>query len=343
MRVLVVTDAWYPQVNGVVRTLDTVTTILRRQGHDVRLLTPQSFTTLPCPTYPEIRLSLFPGRHVGDILEEYDADAIHIATEGPLGIAARRICLRRGLAFTTSFHTRFPEYVHARFGLPVDWIYAWLRRFHNAGAGVMVATETLYRELAARGFENILIWTRGVDTELFRPRDKSFLDHLPRPIWLNVGRVAIEKNIEAFLALELEGTKLIVGDGPQLTELARKYPAAHFAGAKHGEELARYYAASDVFVFPSLTDTFGLVVLEALASGVPVAAFPVAAPTDVIGRSETGALDKDLGRACRAALEISPERCVAYGRRFSWEACAGQFLKNLHPLMLPAPALVAGD
>jgi len=343
VQVLVVTDAWYPQVNGVVRTLDTIATILRRQGHPVHLLTPQGFATLPCPTYPEIRLSLFPSRRVAEVLDKYAAGAIHIATEGPLGIAARRICLRRGLPFTTSFHTRFPEYVNARFHIPVGWLYAWLRRFHNSGVGVMVATATLHRELAERGFENIRTWTRGVDTHLFRPRDKSFLDHLPRPIWLNVGRVAPEKNIEAFLSLELEGTKLVVGDGPQLAELRNKYPRVHFVGAKRGEELALFYGASDVFVFPSRTDTFGLVILEALASGLPVAALPVPGPLDVIGDSRTGALDEDLAKACREALEIAPERCVAYAQQFSWEACAHQFLENLYPAAEGELALAAGD
>jgi glycosyltransferase involved in cell wall biosynthesis len=341
--VLVVTDAWYPQVNGVVRTLDAIATTLRGQGHVVRLLTPQGFATLPCPTYPEIRLSLFPGRRVAQILDENAAGAIHIATEGPLGMAARRICLRRGLPFTTSFHTRFPEYVNARFRVPVGWLYAWLRRFHNSGAGVMVATATLHRELTARGFENIRTWTRGVDTHLFHPRDKSFLDHLPRPIWLNVGRVAVEKNVEAFLSLELEGTKLVVGDGPQLAALRKKYPRVHFVGAKRGEELARHFGASDVFVFPSRTDTFGLVILEALASGLPVAALPVPGPLDVIGDSRTGVLDEDLATACREALEIPPERCIAYARKFSWEACARQFVENLYPAIRGDLALATGD
>jgi glycosyltransferase involved in cell wall biosynthesis len=341
MRVLLVTDAWYPQVNGVVRTLETVTTILRRQGHEVHLLTPQGFVTLPCPTYPEIRLALFPGRKVSEMLDRFGAEAIHIATEGPLGIAARRLCLARGLRFTTSFHTRFPEYVEARFRVPPGPLYAWLRRFHNAGAGVMVATARLRRELAARGFNNLLAWTRGVDTALFRPRDKSFLDHLPRPIWLNVGRLAVEKNIEAFLSLPLDGTKLVVGDGPQLDSLKRKYPAAVFVGAKRGEELASHYAASDVLVFPSRTDTFGLVMLEALASGIPVAAFPVPGPLDVIDDSGTGALDEDLLAACYTALTIPAARCVAYAQRFSWEACAHQFLDNLRPLTRTPVALAA--
>lgn len=330
MRILLVTDAWYPQMNGVVRTLETVTALLREGGHEVRLVSPQAFRTLPCPTYPEIRLSLLPGRRIAALIDAMAPDAIHIATEGPLGLAARRECLKRGLAFTTSFHTRFPEYVQARFRLPSDWLYGWLRRFHNAGAGIMVATPTLQRELAARGFARLLPWSRGVDTALFRPGDKDFLT-LHRPVWLYVGRVAVEKNLEAFLALPLAGSKLVVGDGPQLPELARRHPEVHFVGAKAGEALARYYAASDVFVFPSRTDTFGLVLLEALASGLPVAAYPVPGPLDVIDDSGTGALDENLARACQRALEIPPERCVAYARRFSWPACARQFLGHLRP------------
>ena len=342
MRVLVVSDAWYPQVNGVVRTLEVIARLLRGGGHSIELLTPERFLTLPCPSYPEIRLSMFPRRRVAAAFAAFDAEAVHIATEGPLGIAARRHCLARGHGFTTSFHTRFPEYVNARFRVPSDWLYAWLRRFHNAGTGIMVATASVRRDLAARGFRNILPWTRGVDTTLFRPRERSFLAHLERPIWLTVGRVAIEKNIPAFLELPLPGTKLVVGDGPLLPELKRTYPAAVFVGAKGGEELARHYAASDVFVFPSRTDTFGLVLLEAAACGLPVAAFPVAGPLDVIGGSGAGALDADLEAACRRALAIPAESCTAFARRFSWEACAEQFLDNLRPLSPPSLAGTAG-
>ena len=345
MRILIVSDAWYPQVNGVVRTLEIISHLLRQRGHAVELLTPERFLTLPCPSYPEIRLSMFPRRRLAAAFLAFGAEAVHIATEGPLGFAARRLCLARGHGFTTSFHTRFPEYVEARLGLPSAWLYAWLRRFHNAGTGIMVATASVGRELAARGFRNILPWTRGVDTTLFRPRKEDFLRDLPRPIWLSVGRVAVEKNLPAFLELPLPGTKLVVGDGPLLPELKRRYPEAVFAGAKSGDELARHYAASDVFVFPSRTDTFGLVLLEALASGLPIAAFPVAGPLDVIGGSETGALDDDLALACRRALAISGELCRSYAQRFSWETCAEQFVLNLRPLERapsPLPAFVTG-
>ncbi len=255
---------------------------------------------------------------------------VHIATEGPLGLAARRYCLELGVPFTTAFHTKFPEYLNARIHMPVNWTYKVMRWFHRPSSAVMVATETVERELAQRGFKNIKRWGRGVDTALFRPRDKSFLD-LPRPIALYVGRVAVEKNIEAFLALDRPGTKIIVGDGPQLRQFAKKYPQVVFAGARHGEDLARHYAAADVFVFPSLTDTFGLVLLEALACGVPVAAYPVAGPIDVIGDAPVGCLDRDLGRAMDKALTASPVACRALAERQSWEASTQQFLTNVRP------------
>jgi glycosyltransferase involved in cell wall biosynthesis len=322
-RLLIVTDAWHPAVNGVVRTIESLAAELRVLGHDVQVIGTDRFHTLPLPSYPEVRLAWDAGR-LAAMIDTVAPDAIHIATEGPLGLAARRYCLRRKKPFTTAFHTRFPEYLASRLPVPLGWSYAALRRFHAPAEAVMVATPTLEATLRARGFERLRLWTRGVDTELFRPRDKSFLDG-PRPIWLCVGRVAVEKNLEAFLRLDLPGTKYVVGDGPQLPALRRHHPGVRFVGYKHGEELARYYAAADVFVFPSRTDTFGLVLLESLACGVPVAAFPVAGPLDVIGASGVGALQEDLGAAALAARAIDPRDCRAYALEFSWAASARQF------------------
>ncbi|WP_374443389.1 glycosyltransferase family 4 protein [Stella sp.] len=331
MHIAIVSDAWYPQVNGVVRTLSTVRDELVARGHAVDIIGPDAFRTIPCPTYPEIRLAVLPGRALARRLDALAADAIHVATEGPLGLAARAYCRRRGLAFTTSFHTRFPEYVEARTGLPRRWLYAWMRWFHGAAAGVMVATGSLTRELEGYGFRNLRRWSRGVDTELFRPGPKT-LYNLPRPIYLNVGRVAVEKNIEAFLALDLPGSKVVVGDGPQRAELERRHPDAVFLGTRTGADLARHFAAADVFVFPSRTDTFGLVMLEALAAGIPVAAFPVPGPLDVVNGHPVGVLDWDLGRAARAALDIPGDRCRTFAEAFSWGRCAEQFLGNLVPV-----------
>jgi glycosyltransferase involved in cell wall biosynthesis len=331
MKICVVTDAWAPQMNGVVRTLFRTRDELTLLGHTVPVISPDQFFNFACPTYPEIRLALFAGSKVAARLAALAPDAVHISTEGPLGIAARRYCLKHNLPFTTAYHTRFPEYVAARFAVPLSWTYAWLRRFHATAWSVMVATASIEEDLQSRGFGNIRRWSRGVDTELFQPRDKAFLD-LPRPIHLYVGRVAVEKNIEAFLALDLKGSKVVVGDGPLLGELKRKYPEAHFLGAKTGIDLAHHYAAADVFVFPSLTDTFGLVVLEALACGLPVAAFPVAGPKDILAGSNAGALHPDLGVAVERALLVSPETCRAWAERYTWRAATEQFLGNLAPI-----------
>jgi glycosyltransferase involved in cell wall biosynthesis len=295
------------------------------------LLTPDKFPTLPCPSYPGIRLAIPAPASINRLIDEIRPATIHIATEGPLGFVARWCCRRRGLPFTTSFHTRFPEYVHARWSVPLGWTYAWLRWFHDPASCVMVATASMEAALRARGFDRIRRWSRGVDTALFRPRDKSFLS-FSRPISLYVGRVAVEKNVEDFLRVNLPGTKLVIGDGPQLPELRRRYPEAAFVGVKTGEELAKYYAAADVFVFPSRTDTFGLVLLEALASGVPVAAYPVPGPLDVIDGSAAGCLDTDLARAVHNALRLSPEACRRHAERFSWHNSARQFLDNLHAI-----------
>ena len=328
MRIALVTDAWHPQVNGVVRTLTRIKQELEGEGHEMEVVSPDRFRSLPCPTYPEIRLALFPGREVARMLDAFRSQAIHIATEGPLGIAARRYCLKRGLGFTTSFHTRFPEYLQARTRIPTGLSYAWLRRFHRPSAGVLVATESMRAELARRGFVNLEAWSRGVDSDLFRPMEAKLFDR-PKPIFLYVGRVAVEKNIGAFLDLDLPGSKVVVGGGPQLEELRRRYPDVLFTGAKHGEDLARHYASGQVFVFPSRTDTFGLVVLEALASGLPVAAYPVPGPLDILGDSGAGVLDEDLALAARQALHIPPDRCREHALKFSWQRCARQFFDNL--------------
>jgi glycosyltransferase involved in cell wall biosynthesis len=328
LRILIATDAWRPQVNGVVRTLGRVTDELRAQGHEVEVIGPDRFRTLPCPTYPEIRLALLPGRRIAEMIEEFKPDCIHVSTEGPVGRATRAWCLRHRHPFTTAYHTRFPEYIRARCAVPLGWSYSVVRRFHAPSTSVMVATDSIASELGSRGFANIRRWSRGVDTELFRPREKAFLD-LPRPIHLYVGRVAVEKNIEAFLQLDLPGSKLVVGGGPQLAELKKRYAEAYFVGEKHGEELARHYAAADLFVFPSRTDTFGLVLLEALASGLPVAAYPVPGPLDVIDGSGAGALDMDLARAIKIARSIDPALCRSLALNYSWAASARQFLCNL--------------
>ncbi len=300
------------------------------------MVTPDKFRTLACPTYPEIRLALKPGRKLARMIEAAQPCAIHIATEGPLGWAARRYCRRRHIPFTTAYHTKFPEYIKARFGVPLPISYAVMRRFHGASSRVMVATQGIENELAARGFCNISRWSRGVDTELFRPRPEARdadgpFAHLARPVFLYVGRVAVEKNIETFLDLDLPGSKVVVGDGPQLEQMRKRHSEIHFTGARFGEDLARHYAAADVFVFPSRTDTFGLVLLEALASGLPVAAYPVPGPNDVIGASPAGVLDEDLGKAAIRALDIDPALCRAHALDFSWEACTRQFLDNLRP------------
>ncbi len=320
----------------MVRTLATVADELRMLGHAVEVIGPDRFRTLPCPTYPDIRLAVLPRRKLGRLIAAFRPDHLHIATEGPLGIAARAWVRRRGGQFTTSFHTKFPEYLQARTGIPPRLAYAWLCRFHNAGSGVMVATAILRAELAARGFAPIRAWTRGVDLDLFRPQPHEAFAGIARPIFLYVGRVAIEKNIRGFLDLDLPGSKVVVGDGPQLAALRRDYPGVHFTGARFGAELARAYAGANVFVFPSLTDTFGLVLLEALACGTPVAAFPVTGPLDVLAGAagSIGAVDADLRRAALAALEGDRVACRAHAEGFSWRACARAFLDNLVTLAL---------
>ncbi len=330
MKIAVVTDAWHPQVNGVVRTLGQTADHLTQLGHDVRFITPQEFRTYPCPTYPSIRLAVWPKRGVRRALLGFRPQAVHIATEGPLGHAARALCLRGSVPFTTSYHTQFPEYVRARFPLPIEWSYAYLRRYHSAAARTMVATPSMRRRLEERGFRNLAIWARGVDSTLFQPGPKSLLAG-PRPIAMYMGRVAVEKNIEAFLNLDLPGTKYVVGDGPDLEQLRSRYRDVRFVGQKIGQELAAHLAAADVFVFPSLTDTFGLVLLEAMACGVPVAAYPVTGPIDVVQDGKTGVLHEDLQRAVLGALKLDPADCVAYARQHSWRNWTERFVSLLEP------------
>ncbi len=328
MRVLIATDAWRPQINGVVRSLEHMAEEAPRFGAEIVFLTPERFRSFPMPTYPEIRLSMARPGKVARMIEELAPSHVHIATEGPLGLASRLTCQRQGRAFTTSYHTRFPEYVSARLPVPEAWSYNALKWFHGGSRAMMVSTPSLERELTERGFRNIVRWTRGVDTKLFRPRHERILD-CPAPIFLYVGRVAVEKNLEAFLSLDLPGTKVIVGDGPARLDLEGKYPEARFLGALTGEDLARVYASSDVFVFPSLTDTFGIVLLEALASGLPIAAFPVTGPVDVIGNSGCGVTSTDLREAALAALDIPRDQCRAYGETFTWGESARQFFTNI--------------
>lgn len=330
MRIAIITDAWKPQVNGVVQTLTRTRDELVTAGHDILLVTPEGKRTLPCPSYPEIRLTLFPARAVRRELDAFDPDAIHIATEGPLGVAARRYALSRRLPFTTAYHTQFPEYLRARLPVPVSWTAALLRRFHAPAVRTLVPTERIRRKLIERGHDNVVLWSRGVDSALFRPDDPHVYD-LPRPIWIYLGRVSVEKNIEAFLDLDLAGSKVVIGDGPDRAKLERHYKDSHFHGYRFGSELARHLAGGDVFVFPSRTDTYGLVMLEAMACGLPVAAFPVDGPIDVVRQGETGVLDDDLAVACRGALLVDRSRCRDFALERSWARATREFESYLEP------------
>lgn len=328
MRVLIATDAWRPQTNGVVSTLEHTVARLKARGHDVHLVTPEGFDSFALPGYPEIRVAQGVQKRVGSLLAQANPQAIHIATEGPVGFAVRAWCVSQRYRFTTSYHTQFPEYLRKRLPVPLSWSYALMRWFHSAGHRCMVSTQSMQDELASRGFRNIVRWRRGVDTRLFFPRSKSFLD-LPRPVAAYVGRVAVEKNLEAFLGMEWVGSKLVIGDGPARQKLQSRFPSAVFVGYQYGEQLASHLAAADVMVFPSLTDTFGLVNLEALACGVPVAAFPVTGPRDVIEDGVTGALDWDIAAAARRALQMRMSDCVASAARWSWERCTEEFESHL--------------
>ncbi|HVV41650.1 MAG TPA: glycosyltransferase family 1 protein [Nitrobacter sp.] len=327
MRILIATDAWHPQINGVVRTLTMTAEAATSLGAEIHFLTPKSFRTVSMPGYPGLRIALPRPAKVAALIADANPDSIHIATEGPIGVLARRYCLKRGLTFTTSFHTRFPDYVAARLPVPESWIWALLRRFHGASSAVMAATPALAAELRERRFQRVVLWPRGVDGHLFHPRPADL--GLPRPVFLSVGRVAVEKNLEAFLALDLPGTKVVVGEGPARAALERAYPDVRFLGARTGKQLAEIYAAADVFVFPSRTDTFGLVLLEALASGLPVAAFPVTGPRDVIGHAPVGVLSHDLRSACLEALGISQEACLQFAATQTWANSTQAFLNNI--------------
>ncbi|MBU0480040.1 MAG: glycosyltransferase family 1 protein [Proteobacteria bacterium] len=329
MRIAIITDAWHPQVSGVVTTLNQTIHFLKSWGNQLLVVTPEDFRTVPCPSYPEISLALFPRKKLNRLMDEFSPEVVHIATEGPLGWSARRYCLQRDIGFTTSYHTRFPEYVRLRFPVPLAFSYKVVRRFHRPAKRTMVVSNSLKAELENHGFSNIALWSRGVDTNIFKPRGKEFIK-ATRPIAMFTGRVAVEKNIEAFLKLNLPGTKYVVGDGPARRELMERYPEVCFPGFKHGSELAKYMAAADVFVFPSRTDTFGVVMLEANACGLPIAAFPVTGPLQIVKGGVNGVLDEDLESAVLQALGVHPEGCLAEAGRYSWEASTRQFLENCY-------------
>src|SRR6202167_459806 len=347
MKVLVATDAWRPQVNGVVRTLGSLALAAAKLGVEIDFLSPDGFWTFPVPTYPGLRLAVPRRKRIAERIESAKPDAIHIATEGPIGHAVRAYCVRNNRPFTTSYTTRFPEYISARSPIPQQWIYKVLRRVHAGAAVTMVATPSLMTELSGRGFSTLGMWTRGVDVDLYRPDRAIDLD-FPRPIFMTVGRVAVEKNLPAFLSLDLPGTKVIIGAGPQVGELKRRYPGAKFLGQLDNGILAAHLAAADVFVFPSLTDTFGIVQLEALASGVPVAAFPVTGPKDVVADHPIGVLDEDLRSACLRAREVPREACREFALNYSWENSARQFVDHAREVAdnlrdLETPATIAEE
>ncbi len=338
MRIAIATDAWYPQINGVVRTLGATVAELDRRGYEVELITPQRFHTVPMPGYSSIRIAMAPRFGVRKMLDAFEPEIVHVSTEGPIGWSARAWCIARGIPFTSAFHTRFPDYVAARTGISADRFWPIMRRFHAESRAVMVATDSLAAELAHRGIPQTQSWSRGIDRWVFRPDgDKlAALADLPRPILLNVGRVAIEKNLEAFLDAKVAGSKVVVGDGPALEDMKQRYPDAIFLGALSGEELASAYRSADCFVFPSRTDTFGLVLIEALACGVPVAAYPVAGPLDIVGHDGRGAdgtmpatvgvLDDNLDLAINKALRLDRTAAAVFGSRFTWERATDQFI-----------------
>ena len=339
MRIAIVTDAWEPQVNGVVRTLQSVRRVLEGQGHKVKVISPDLFYSVPCPTYPEIRLAMVRSRTIGDLLDEFSPHAVHLATEGPVCVAARRWCLRHDFPLTTAYHTQFPDYVEARSGVPAEWVWRYIRWFHAPAQSILASTASIRQALVDHGLTQVRHWGRGVDLTNFHPgvTPHPAMADLPGPVQLYVGRVAVEKNLEGFLASSHPGTKVVVGDGPARGALEAKYPDAKFMGSMFGEELAQAYRAADVFVFPSKTDTFGLVMIEALACGTPVAGYPVTGPVDIL-TPETGAMAEDLSVAIAEALTRDRAACATYGRSFTWEASAAQFLAALVPIIEEARA-----
>lgn len=331
MKILIVTDAWEPQINGVVRTLKQTRHELELMGHHIELLTPLEFNSIPCPTYPDIALSILPGRKVSRRIREFKPDALHISTEGPIGLAARSYAIKNKLPFSTAYHTRFPEYIKPRFGIPISWTYRFLNWFHGPSLAVMAPTQAIKKELEKYHFKNVVLWSRGVDLSRFQMKESNALN-FTKPIFLYVGRVSVEKNIEAFLKLDLPGSKVVIGDGPSLNYLKEKYPLVNYLGAKDQSELPEYYCSADVFVFPSKTDTFGLVLLEAMACGLPVAAYPVTGPIDVVSNSKAGVLSENLHDACLSALKISKSDTREHAEKFSWKVASEQFLKHLKPV-----------
>ena len=330
---VIVTDAWHPQVNGVVRTLMNTSREIQALGYRVSMITPEAFRSVPCPSYPEIRLALTTSRTIEAKIEALAPDALHIATEGPLGWAARAAARRRGWQFTTAFHTRFPEYVNARTGIPVSWLYALFRHFHSPSKAVLAPTKAIIDDLNKWRFGSVTYWSRGVDHGIFFPRCEQTRPNPERPIFIYVGRLAVEKNIEAFLSLELPGEKWVAGEGPLEATLKARYPSVNWIGVLPQDKLAEVYSQADVFVFPSLTDTFGLVMVEAMACGLPVAAYPVAGPIDVVGTSKAGALSNDLRQACLACLEIPREAALERAAQFTWQAATEQFEAALVPMV----------
>jgi hypothetical protein len=332
MKILIVTDAWEPQVNGVVRTLKMTQRELAKIGHEVVFLTPQDFKSIPCPTYPEISLALTTRSKVKAVIESIKPDCLHIATEGPLGWLARGVAMDKKWPFTTAYHSRFPEYVNARFKIPTSWTYSLLRGFHNKGVYNLTPTPAIVEDLRSRGFNNPRLWTRGVDKEIFTPLGPKHPKVSDQPIFLHVGRLAVEKNVDDFLKLDLPGEKWVAGDGPERARLEKTYKDIRWFGVLDGLSLASLYRSADVFVFPSVTDTFGLVMLEAMSCGTPVAAYPVAGPIDVVQDQVSGALNKDLKAACLKALEISRTDVYQHSLNFSWEKASQQFLSALQPI-----------